>query len=86
MNESFKPSEKFPFGKLPTLKQVLERCLYFKNYRKDSVQRDVSVELFNLWVNYNVYAISVIRIKTKLSSYIEIFYKFVNYDKKRTKI
>ena len=77
MDECFKPLEEFPFGKLPTLKQVLERCLYFKNYRKDSVQRDVSVELFNLWVNYNVYPIYVIGIKTKLSSYIENFYKFI---------
>ena len=86
--ECFKPLEEFSFGKLPTLKQVLERCLYFKDYRKDSVQREVSEELFNLWVNYNVYPISVIGIKTKLSSYIGKFYKFVNYDKKkkRTKI
>jgi len=83
VDECFRPLEEFPFGKLPTLKQVLERCLYFKDYRKDSVQRDVSVELFNLWVNYNVYPISVIGIKTKLSSYIENFYKFVNYDKKK---
>ena len=75
MDECFKPLVKFPFGKLPTLKQVLERCLYFKDYRKDSVQRDVSVELFNLWVNYNVYPISVISIKTKLSSHIKRFFK-----------
>ena len=26
VNKCFKPLEKFPFGKLPTLKQVLERC------------------------------------------------------------
>ncbi|KAL7646032.1 UNVERIFIED_CONTAM: hypothetical protein RMT77_002933 [Armadillidium vulgare] len=83
VDECFRPLEEFPSGKLPTLKQVLERCLYFKDYRKDSVQSDVSVELFNLWVNYNVYPISAIGIKTKLSSYIEKFYKFVNYDKKK---
>ena len=83
LDECFKPLEEFPLGKLPTLKQVLERCLYFKDYRKDSVQREVSEELFNLWVNYNVYPISVIGIKTKLSSYIGKFYKFVNYDKKK---
>ena len=46
VDECFKPLQKFPFGKLPTLKQVLERYLYFKDYRKDSVLRDVSVELF----------------------------------------
>ena len=78
LDECYKPLDKFPFGKLPTLKQVIETCLYFKDYRKGSVQREVSEELFNLWVNYNVYPISVIRIKTKLSSYTEKFYKFVN--------
>ena len=82
MDEFFKPLKKFPLGKLPTLKQVLERCLYFKGYRKEDVQRDVSVELFNLWVNY-VHPISVIRIKTKLSSYIKNCYKFANYNKKK---
>ena len=51
LDECFKPLEEFPFGKLPTLKQVIERCLYFKDYRKDSVQREVSEELFSLWVN-----------------------------------
>ena len=83
MNECFKPLEEFPFGKLPTLKQVFERCLYFKDYRRDSVLREVSEELFNLWVEYNVYPISVIGIKTKLSSYIGKLYKFINYDRKK---
>ena len=78
LDESFKPLKEFLFEKLPTLKQVIETCLYFKDYRKGSVQREVNEELFNLWVNYNVYPISVIRIKTKLSSYTEKFYKFVN--------
>ena len=57
VDECFKPLEESPFGKLPTLKTIGK-----------TVQRDVSVELFNLWVNYNVYPISVIRIKTKFSS------------------
>ena len=58
LDECFKPLEEFPLGKLPTLKQVLERCLYFKDYRKDSVQREVSGEVFNLWVNYKHYVIT----------------------------
>ena len=39
VDERFKPLEKFPFGKLPTLNQMLERCLYFKDYRKDCSER-----------------------------------------------
>ena len=42
LDKCFIPLEEFPFEILPTSKQVLERCLYFKYYRKDGVQREVS--------------------------------------------
>ena len=48
INECYKPSEKFPAGRLPTLKHVIEKCLLFKDYKTDDVQRKVIKELFDL--------------------------------------
>ena len=62
---------------------MLERCLYFKDYRNDSVQRKVSEEVFDLWIKFNVCPISVLGIKNRLSTHIKDFYKLVYYDKKK---
>jgi hypothetical protein len=83
IEECYKPSEEFLPGRLPTLKQVIERCLYFEDYRKDSVLREVSEELFNLWVKCNVYPISSLAIQKRLNNHIKQFYRLVNYDKKK---
>ena len=37
INECYKLSEEFSTGRLPTLKQVIERCLFFKDYETDDV-------------------------------------------------
>src|SRR5215469_8862237 len=66
INECYKPSEEFPAGRLPTLKQVIERCLFFKDYKTSDVQGTVSKELFDLWLACNVYPVSVHAIKNKL--------------------
>ena len=47
-NEKFTPIDAFPLGKLPTLKNVLNRCLYHKNYLTDKTLTIVSEEIFNL--------------------------------------
>ena len=57
INECYKVSEEFP-PRLPTLKQVLERYLFFKEDRTENVQREVNEEVYNLWIKYNVYPIS----------------------------
>ena len=35
--EQFAPIEKLPLGKLPTLKEVIGRCLTFKDYKTDEI-------------------------------------------------
>ncbi|KAL7629927.1 UNVERIFIED_CONTAM: hypothetical protein RMT77_019953 [Armadillidium vulgare] len=83
INECYKASEEFPPGRLPTLKQVLERCLFFKEYRTENVQREVSEELYNLWIKYNVYPISANAIKMRLNNHLKEFSRLLNYDKKK---
>ena len=55
----FVPTEKFPLGKLPTLKEVIDRCLTFKDYKTDEIIKAVSEEFHNLWITYNVFSISI---------------------------
>ncbi|KAL7631030.1 UNVERIFIED_CONTAM: hypothetical protein RMT77_018684 [Armadillidium vulgare] len=83
INECYKASEEFPPGRLPTIKQVLERCLFFKEYRTENVQREVSEELYNLWIKYNVYPISANAIKMRLNNRLKEFSRLLNYDKKK---
>ena len=83
INECYKPSEEFPAGRLPTLKQVIERCLFFKDYKTSDVQGTVSKELFELWVACNVYPVSVHAIKNKLNIQVKEFSRLLNYDKKK---
>ena len=53
-NEKFTPIDAFPLGKLATLKNVIDRCSYRKNYLTDKTLAIVSEELFNLWIKNNV--------------------------------
>ena len=46
-NEKFVPIDGFPLGKLPTLKNVIDRCLYYKNYLTDKTLITVSEEFFD---------------------------------------
>ena len=56
--EWFAMIEKLLLGKLPTLEEVIGRCLTLKDYKTDEIIA-VSAELHNLWITYNVYPISV---------------------------
>ena len=65
-NEKFVPIDGFFLGKLPTLKNVITRCLYYRNYLTDKTLTTVSEELFNRWIKYNVYPISIAGIRKRL--------------------
>ena len=80
--ERFAPIEKFSLGKLPTLKETIDRCLTFKNYKTDGIIRAVSEELLNLWITYNAHPTSVNGISKRLKTMIVEFNRLVRYDKK----
>ena len=82
-NEKFTPIDAFPLGKLPTLKNVIDRCLYHKNCLTDKTLTIVSDELFNLWIKYNVYAISIAGIRRRLKNEMTEFSRLYRYDKKK---
>ena len=82
-NEKFVPIDEFLLEKLPTLKNVLERCLYYKNYLTDKTLTTVSKELFNLWIKYNVYPISIAAIRKRLRTEITEFSRLYRYDKSK---
>ena len=86
INESYKPSQEFRAGRLPPLKQVIERRLFFKDYKKDDVQRLISKELFDLWIKCNVYPVTVNAIKHRLHNQVREFSRLLNYDKKKRKL
>ena len=71
------------FGKLPNLKEVVGKCLTFKDYKTDGIKKVVLKELHNLWITYNVYPISVNGIHKQLKTMIMEFNKRVQYDKKK---
>ena len=82
-NEKFTPIDAFPLGKLPTLKNVLDRCLYHKNYITDKTLTIVSEELFNFWIKYNVYPISIAVIRRRVKTEMIEFSRLYRYDKKK---
>ena len=82
-NEKFVPIDGFPLGKLPTLKNVIDRCLYYKNYLTDKTLTTVSEELFDRWIKYNVYAISIAGIRKRLRTEMTEFSRLYRYDKSK---
>ena len=65
-NETFAPIDEFFLGKLPTVKNVITRCLYYKNYLTDKILTAVSEGLFNRWIKHNVYSILIAGIRKRL--------------------
>ena len=82
-NEKFVPIDGFFLGKLPTLKNVITKCLYYRNYLTDKTLTTVSEELFNRWINYNVYPISIAEIKKRLRIEMTEFSRLYRYDKSK---
>ena len=58
--------KRFLLGKLPTLKEIIGRCLTFRDYKTDGITKSLIEELHNLWITYNVYPISVNSIDKRL--------------------
>ena len=56
-NEKFVPIDGFFLGKLPTSKNVITRCLYYRNYLANKTLTTVPKELFNRWIKHNIYQI-----------------------------
>ena len=82
-NEKFVPIDGFPVGKLPTLKNVIDRCLYYRNYLTDKTLTTVSEEVFKLWIKYNVYPISIAGIRKILRTEMTEFSRLYRYDKSK---
>ena len=82
-NEKFVPIDGFPLGKLPTLKNMIDRCLYYRNYLTDKTLTTVSEEVFKLWIKYNVYPISIAGIRKKLRTEMTEFSRLYRYDKSK---
>ena len=65
-NEKFVPIDGFFLGKLPTSKNFIKRCLYYRNYLTDKTLTTVSEGLFNRCIKHNVYPISIAGIRKRL--------------------
>ena len=75
--------KKFPRGKLPTLKEVIGRCLFVGNFKSDATLVLVAKELEELWIECNVYPISTQAIKKKIKQDIQEYSRLCKYDKKK---
>jgi len=62
----FSSADSFPFGLLPTKRDVLKRLLFFDNWRTAKAAADVANELYDHWVYCNVYPITKAGIKNKV--------------------
>ena len=75
--------KKFPRGKLPTLKEVIGRCLFVGNFKSDATLVLVAKELQELWIECNVYPFSMQAIKKKIKQDIQEYSRLCKYDKKK---
>ena len=82
-NKKFVPINGFFLGKLPTLKNVITRCFYYRNDLTDKTLKTVSEELFNRWIKYNVYPISIAGIRKRLRTEMTEFSKLYRCDKSK---
>ena len=82
-NKKFVPVDGFFLGKLPTLKNVITRCLYYRNYLTNKTLTTVPEELFNRWIKYNVYPISIAEIRKRLRTEMTEFSRLYRYDKSK---
>ena len=65
------------------MKNVIIRCLYYKNYLNDKALTAVSEELFNRWIKHNVYPISITGIRKRLRIEMTEFSRLYRYDKSK---
>ena len=65
------------------MKNVIIRCLYYKNHLNDKTLTAISEELFNRWIKHNVYPISIAGIRKRLRIEMTEFNRLYRYDKSK---
>ena len=81
----FEP-QRFPNGRLPTLHGVMNYYFYLKSVNKGSVENNVTLDLINHWVNYNVYTQSRKTIPQRLMVILKKYKYFREYPKNKKKV
>ena len=82
---SLKSTATFPQCVLPTKRDVLQRLLHERNWRKTSAAVTVAYELSGCWIHCNVYCISINGIVSRIQTMVKDFHKIESQPKKGKK-
>lgn len=74
-----------PNGRLPTLKSVIEYCYHLLSVDSYSVEYNVTFDLMNHWVKYNVYTLTRETVQSCLTTHLEKLKYLKNHQKGRKK-
>ena len=81
----FKSCDFFPIGVLPTKRDVLQRLLYERNWRTKAAAVIVANELYERWIHFNVYCVSVDGIVFGILTLVKDFRQIESQPKKGKK-
>ena len=84
----FEPSPQLPNGKLPLLSQVISFVLHAlqdDTGHRDTVHRNVTLDLMNHWIFCNVYTQTYTTVKKKIEDYLKEYNALKNYPKVKRK-
>ena len=84
-NYLFKSYDYFPNGVLPTKRDVLQRLLHERNWLTRAAAVVVANELYQRWIHYNVYCISVDGIVFRILTLVKDFRQTESQPKKGKK-
>ena len=88
MTVLFEPSPQLPNGKLPLLSQVISFALHALQVdtgHRDTVHRNVTLDLMNHWIFCNVYTRTYTTVKKKIEDYLKEYNALKNYPKVKRK-
>ena len=74
-----------PNGRLPTLKSVIEYFCHLPSVDTYSVEYNVTLDLMNHWVKYNIYTLTIKTVPSRLTTHLEKLKYLINYPKGKTK-
>ena len=74
-----------PIGRLPTLKSVIEYFYHLPSVDTYSVEYNVTLDLMNHWVKYNIYTLTIKTVPSRLTTHLEKLKYLINYPKGKTK-
>ena len=74
----FKPAVP-PNGRLPTLKSVIEYFYHLRSVDSYPVEYNVTLDLINHWVKYNVYTLIRKTVQSRLTTHLEKLKYLKNY-------